>query len=259
MKPILSILIAVTLAVSFVFAAPWSLPEQATPLGNGVFYLGTAVDNGKVVEGYAFLRYKDNYHHRPGHAGGPGGGPGEKNTCYSVLAKGARWKTTEPWELNPANSGFASNVLIDVVDNANIEWNDASGFTIFGAGMSSDDPSTAGTMNDRNEVHFDAISDPNVIAVTTTWGIFSGPPHSRELVEWDQVYNKDLSWSNEEFGVAGAFDFENIAQHELGHSLGLGHPDSSCTEETMYAYASDGEIKKRTLNAGDIAGAQDLY
>ena len=54
-------------------------------------------------------------------------------------------------------------------------------------------------------------------------------------------------------------DYQNIATHEFGHSLGLGHPGDSCTEETMYAYGSSGETKKRTLEAGDIAGVNELY
>ena len=54
-------------------------------------------------------------------------------------------------------------------------------------------------------------------------------------------------------------DFENIAQHELGHSIGMGHPSDSCTEETMYRFAETGETKKQTLEAGDIAGVNDLY
>ena len=39
----------------------------------------------------------------------------------------------------------------------------------------------------------------------------------------------------------------------------MGHPDSTCTEETMYAFANFGETKKRTLEAGDIAGVAKLY
>lgn len=90
------------------------------------------------------------------------------------------------------------------------------------------------------------------------WGIFSGPPFARELVEWDQVYDDvDFAWSST--GASGAMDFENIATHEFGHALGLGHPDNACTEETMYAYADYGETKKRDLNAGDIAGVAKLY
>jgi hypothetical protein len=41
--------------------------------------------------------------------------------------------------------------------------------------------------------------------------------------------------------------------------MGLGHPSGSCTEETMYAYASLGEVKKRDLNSGDVSGINGLY
>ncbi len=50
-------------------------------------------------------------------------------------------------------------------------------------------------------------------------------------------------------------DFQNIVTHESG----MGHPSDDCTEETMYRFASLGETKKRTLNAGDIAGIKKLY
>ncbi len=96
------------------------------------------------------------------------------------------------------------------------------------------------------------------IGVTIVWGIFNGPPFARELVEWDQVYDDtDFDWSST--GEAGKMDFENIATHELGHTVGMGHPDDSCLEETMYRFASEGETNKRTLEAGDSAGVKRLY
>jgi hypothetical protein len=54
-------------------------------------------------------------------------------------------------------------------------------------------------------------------------------------------------------------DVLNIVAHETGHALGLGHPAYRCTEETMYAYATEGETKKQTLEAGDITGITTLY
>ena len=45
----------------------------------------------------------------------------------------------------------------------------------------------------------------------------------------------------------------------LGHVLGLGHPDSTCVDETMYAYAGFGETNKRDLHTGDIEGVVKLY
>jgi hypothetical protein len=39
----------------------------------------------------------------------------------------------------------------------------------------------------------------------------------------------------------------------------MGHPTDTCVNETMYRFASEGETKKIDLNAGDIAGINDLY
>ena len=55
-------------------------------------------------------------------------------------------------------------------------------------------------------------------------------------------------------------DFENIVTHEHGHVFGLDDLyTSTCSEETMYGYATEGETKKRTLESGDIMGIQRLY
>jgi hypothetical protein len=94
--------------------------------------------------------------------------------------------------------------------------------------------------------------------VTNVWGYFRGPPRTREIIEWDMILDDvDFGWSTS--GDAGKMDVWNIVAHEVGHALGMGHPESSCAEETMYAYASNGETKKRTLNAGDEAGIAKLY
>ena len=50
------------------------------------------------------------------------------------------------------------------------------------------------------------------------------------------------------------------ATHELGHAAGMGDlykPPAS--EETMFGYSEEGEVRKRNLEAGDIAGIQKLY
>ncbi|MFC1703100.1 matrixin family metalloprotease [Patescibacteria group bacterium] len=109
-----------------------------------------------------------------------------------------------------------------------------------------------------NEVYFGNIDDPGVIGVTIVWGIFGGAPHGRELVEWDQVYDEvDYAWSAS--GETEKMDFENVATHELGHSMGLTHPDDSCDLETMYRYTDYGETMRRDLHDGDIAGIDSLY
>ena len=73
-----------------------------------------------------------------------------------------------------------------------------------------------------------------------------------------------MNWASFTFGDAensnvNVMDELGIVTHELGHAAGLGHPPSDCTDETMYAFASLGEWKKRDLHAGDIQGIVELY
>lgn len=234
---------------------PFKLPPGAVQVSENVFSLGKAKDvDGRIVEGFAFIdKRKENA--KPSGSGGTG------TKCYSFLAKGAKWKTLEPWVVNPANtrslsSDFVfSNLAFDIQ-----KWEDASLTNILGVGSINTSTLVADEVSPdgKNEVYFGDIVSPGAIAVTIVWGIFSGPPFARELVEWDQVYDQvDFDWNST--GEAGKMDFENIATHELGHSVGMGHPPSECTEETMYAFASLGETKKRSLNSGDIAGIDQLY
>ncbi len=235
------------------------IPSHAVEVADGVFSLGTAVIDGKKVEGMMFIHYKRENAKPPW----AGGGKGDKggSTCYAFLAKGAKWKNLESWVVNPANTeglsdGFVfSNLASDIQ-----KWGDASSFNILGDGSTTTATLVADTSSpdNQNEVYFGSIDSPGAIAVTIVWGIFSGPPRGRELVEWDMVYDQvDFDWSAS--GEAGKMDFENIATHELGHAVGMGHPGSTCLEETMYAYAGYGETKKRDLNAGDIVGISKLY
>lgn len=88
-------------------------------------------------------------------------------------------------------------------------------------------------------------------------GNLVGPPSQRQIVEWDMMFDDvDFDWGN---GLPTTMDFQNIATHEDGHAAGMGHPSDSCTEETMYRFAAEGEIKKRDLNTGDITGIKALY
>jgi len=229
-----------------------------------VISLGTAIDpgTGKVVEGYAFIHYKKEKG-KPPHAGGPKDkGGNSSSTCYGFLAKGAKWKSVEPWVVNPLNiRGLSNSFVFDNLVSDVAKWEDAVGSDILGSGSITSSALLADTASpdNMNEVYFADVSDANAIAVTIVWGIFGGKPANRELVEWDQVYDDiDFDWSAS--GEADKMDFESIATHELGHSVGLDDLyELSCDQETMYGYAGEGEINKRDLEAGDIAGVNKLY
>ncbi len=256
------------------------IPSQAVEVSPGVFSLGTTLDyDGRLVEGYAFIDYQKGFGKPTGCnndgkcqgwedvscadcAGGGNGGGADDSSCYGFLSKGAKWKSTEGWIVNPANtrdltSDFVfSNLSIDIE-----KWETAAGINILGQGTTTNIVLIADTQSpdNQNEVYFADIESSGAIGITIVWGIFRGPPQLRELVEWDQVYDDvDFDWSAN--GEAGKMDFENIATHELGHSIGLDDLyEDKCSEQTMYGYADYGETAKRTLEAGDITGIQKLY
>ncbi|MDO8510412.1 MAG: hypothetical protein Q7S15_02195 [bacterium] len=240
-----------------------TIPPKAVEVAPNVFSLGTAFDSASdaLVEGYAIV------HKKKGFAkGNSARGPGA-TSCYGFLAKGSKWKTVEPWVVNPANpSGLSHDFVFSTLGSGIAKWEDVTDGVVNGSGQNvlGNGATTSAVLvadmaspDNLNEVYFDALED-GTIGVTIVWGIFGGPVRERKLVEWDQIYNTLYQWSAT--GEVDKMDFNNIATHELGHSVGLADLYSgSCLNETMYGYADYGEVNKRDLNSGDIAGMNSLY
>ncbi|MFH1331878.1 MAG: matrixin family metalloprotease [archaeon] len=227
-------LILSILVVSLVFALPEQVQENT---------------NKKTLEKVTFIHYKNNH-----------AKPAKTTNCYTFLSKGAKWKTNEPYYVNPTNlDGLTSNFVLDSVNLGVAEW-EGYGGNIFGEGLLSDVYNyNNGNYDEINTASFGFYPDTNVIAVTTVWGYFSGPPQTREIVEWDMLFNEIFTWGDATSNPA-LMDLQNIATHELGHSAGMGDLyTTTCTLETMYGYSTEGETIKRDLNTGDIKGIQTLY
>ena len=267
MKRLLTILAAATVLVaggtSTVVAKQdkepaFKLPASAKLLPDGSYSLGKKMDptTGKEVEGIVHVDYKKQDAKPSSNSAQARGGA----ACYSFIAAGLKWKTNEPWLLDPANArGLDGNFLLSHTAANLAKWETAATVNIFGngtlaTGLAADEVSP----DNKNEVVFGAIAEPGVVAVTITWGYYNAPTKFREIVEWDQVFDdQDYDWSAA--GEAAKMDYDNVSTHELGHAAGMGHPANSCTEETMYAYVGYGETKKRDLNPGDAAGINALY
>jgi hypothetical protein len=243
---------------------PVELPPQAREVQPNVFFLGTATDNGRSVDGYAIVHPRRNAAKPDGNGNGKGNGGGggtKTSSCFTFMARGAKWKAAEAYVVNGANlRGLDANAVAGLIGTGIGEWEGAASANIFGNGSQTGSLLTADLVapDGVNEVYFADVDSVGAIAITIVWGRFGGSPRNRELVEWDQVYDDvDYDWSLS--GEAGKMDFDNIATHEVGHAAGMSHPEDTCVEETMYRYADYGETQKRDLNAGDIAGIADLY
>lgn len=238
----------------------FSLPKSAKQISPTLYDLGQKNVNGKLAQGYAFIHKKDPSD-KSAFAKGQGGRK-TSTSCYGFLAKDARWKVTEPYILEATNSsGLSPEYIASASAIATATWDNQVSFGLFGPRVDGIvDGADTSAPDGKNEIYFAPISDPGTIAVTVVWGYFSGPTFARELLEYDMIFDDaDFVWGDAEANPT-VMDFANIATHELGHAAGLGDLyTTSCTQETMYGYASEGEINKRDLNTGDITGIKKLY
>ena len=96
-----------------------------------------------------------------------------------------------------------------------------------------------------------AISCPGALACTMNFMDGTGA-----TIESDQRYNQNTTFSN--VGASGAYDYQSVATHESGHTIGLGHANSS-DALTMYYAIGAGETKARSLAKGDVMGMRARY
>jgi hypothetical protein len=111
------------------------------------------------------------------------------------------------------------------------------------------------TLDDENTVQWGLIDGPGGIIGATYYWYWA---NTKEMVEFDIILDKEETWATG--GTSTAFDVQNVATHEAGHTLVLGDIRSpkSCGL-TMHAYTWLGDTLKRSLGTGDILGVRAIY
>jgi hypothetical protein len=176
------------------------------------------------------------------------------STTRAFTVQGATWSATAipvPYYVNPANMDLPAAAIEPAIRTGADAWHVQSGspFAFVFAGFSTQ---TVNTNDGVNVVMFRNASNGSVLATTYSW--FSGSRMiDADIVFWDAGFQFVTGTS----GCSNAFFIEDIATHEFGHALGLGH--TTVASATMYPSISTCSQQGRTLDADDIAGVLSLY
>jgi hypothetical protein len=178
----------------------------------------------------------------------------------TVLSTGARaytllgytWaQSPVPYYINPANMDLPTAAIEPAIRAGADAWHLQSGasFAFAFAGYSTQ---TTNTNDGINLIMFRNASSGSAIATTYTW--FSGTRLiDADMVFWDAGFQFFTGTS----GCSGGFYIEDVATHEFGHALGLGH--STVASATMYPSISTCSQQSRSLDPDDIAAVLSLY
>ena len=114
------------------------------------------------------------------------------------------------------------------------------------------------TQQDLHLVWFDTNDSSNMFSNNS--GLVAVTPVSfggdGSIFDADIIFNaKDHQFSTTL--QAGTFDVQNIATHEIGHFMGLDH--SAIVGATMNPFAIQQDVRLRSLEKDDVAGASAVY
>jgi hypothetical protein len=165
---------------------------------------------------------------------------------------GWKWKTIPvDYYINPANLDVPADVAISAIRAGAAGWT-AQSSTPFSFSYVGTTKATTVSYNGRNEVFFRNGSNGSAIATTYYWSS-AGSAIDADIVFWDGAYR----FHGGSTGCTWGFYIQDVATHEFGHALGLGH--SPISEATMVSGQRYCSTTKRSLAADDIAGVEALY
>lgn len=98
---------------------------------------------------------------------------------------------------------------------------------------------------------FGEAFDTNTVAVTTVWS------RGNERTRADIIYNSARTWDSYDGAPRSAVDIQRVTLHELGHLLGLDHPDEAGQSVTAIMNSRISSLD--ALASDDITGAQNIY
>ena len=181
----------------------------------------------------------------------------------------AGWKLSSSvtYRVNPSSapSSVRSNIST-IVGNSFNAWSVVTPNVIYNKGANT---SVRGARFDgQNIVAWNRLSR-NTLGATYVWYY----TNSGTVAEVDTIMNSRFTWNwtnpstieppktvDNYCPTTNAYDAQDILTHELGHWIGLDDLYSPNEEDlTMYGYGDKQELKKDTLESGDVLGVGATY
>jgi hypothetical protein len=213
------------------------------------------------------------FHAKPS-GGGHGGGGAGKAGCGKTFG---RWTKSNLNVYVDATTGTPSAALAAglaaYVGNSFTEWGCHSGIgesltiTFVASPAGADitvgwgDLGTTGILGQTSTNSFGGVISHSDVVMNSSQSSFSwtlGPVPTTDADGCEaEVGNGDTATSN--------YDLLSVLLHEIGHSLGMAHPNNQCRgsdpcyPETMYSCTDAEEYMRRALNAGDVKAIQSIY
>ena len=168
----------------------------------------------------------------------------------AYVVNGASWGQAQmSYRINAANLDLSAAAAEAAIRSGADAWQQTGAFRFNYAGSSSQSTTT----NDgTNLVLFRDGGNGSAVASTYVWSSNSRIVDA-DIIFWDAAFTFFAGTS----GCSGGFYIEDVAAHEFGHALGLGH--SASTSATMYSSTSHCSTEHRTLEADDISGVRTIY
>jgi hypothetical protein len=173
-------------------------------------------------------------------------------TPDAYVLKGTKWNSSPvPFYVNAQNLDVDEASAISAVQFGAHAWTNQTNaaFSFYYAGSTS---GSSAVNNGKNEVFFRNASNGSAIATTYTWSS-GGRTLDTDIIFWDGGFRFFTGSS----GCSAGLYIEDIAAHEFGHALGLGH--STVGGATMAPSVSYCAIDMRYLSEDDKQGVEYLY
>jgi hypothetical protein len=155
-----------------------------------------------------------------------------------------------------SSNGNVSNAVLTAMQS----WNSNLETVSFSGLIQAPAPGTYVDGGGTNEIFFNntlfgTAFGSSTLAVTTAW------TQGNRRTEADMIFNTAFAWDafSSAIPTGGPYDIKRVALHELGHVLGLGHPDQDVPPQTVTAIMNSHISSTTALQPDDLLGAQNLY